>query len=227
MASINVIEWIEKYAEHIGNYVLEIGAKKYKEHAYLGLREFHAGKFPGSQLIGCDLSSGEGVDVVMDITATLAEVKSALGEKTFDSVFCISVLEHIPDVFSACKNISALLNPGGSLFISVPFVFRYHGYPGDLWRFTPEAVTFLFPDIDFLAYQNSTVTTLEQDDEMSLKDCNIDKINRFLYRPRSREDKIARKQAKKAGQKVEGYSLAPAMINMLGFKRTKFISFKT
>jgi SAM-dependent methyltransferase len=185
----------------------------------LGLREFLPEKLPHSKLIGCDISAGEGVDVVLDITAPSQVVKSTLRNKTFDTVFCISVLEHIPDVFSACKNISTLLNPGGALFISVPFVFRYHGYPGDLWRFTPEAVTYLFPDIDFVDYQYSTITTLEQGDRMSLKGSNLEKMNRFVYRPRSREDKVARKEAKQGGETVEAYSLAPAMINMLGFKK--------
>jgi SAM-dependent methyltransferase len=219
MASINIIEWINKYAKHIGSDVLEVGAKKYKEHAYLGLREFLAKKRPRSRLVGCDISAGDEVDVVLDITAPLQDVKSTLPNETFDSVFCISVLEHIPEVASACRNISALLNPGGALFVSVPFVFRYHGYPGDLWRFTPEAVMYLFPDIDFLGNKYSTVTTLEQDDGMSLRDGNLEKMNRFLYRPRSRENKVARKEAKLAGDTVEAYSLAPAMINMLGFKK--------
>ncbi len=219
MASINVIDWIRKYTKHIGSDVLEVGAKRYKDHAYLGLREFFLEKLPHNKLIGCDISAGEGVDVVLDITAPSQVVKSTLRGKTFDTVFCISVLEHIPDVFSACKNISTLLNPGGALFISVPFVFRYHGYPGDLWRFTPEAVTYLFPDIDFVDYQYSTITTLEQGDRMSLKNSNLEKMNRFIYRPRSREDKVARKEAKQGGETVEAYSLAPAMINMLGFKK--------
>jgi len=219
MASINVIEWIQKYAKHIGSDVLEVGAKRYKKNTHLGLREFLAEKLPRSRLIGCDISAGEGVDVVLDITAPLQVVKSTLRNQTFDSVFCVSVLEHIPDVSTACKNIHALLNPGGALFVSVPFVFRYHGYPGDLWRFTPEAVTYLFPDIDFLDYKHSTVTTLEQADRMSLKNENLEKMNRHLYRPKSREDKVARKGAKQAGETVEAYSLAPAMINMFGFKK--------
>jgi SAM-dependent methyltransferase len=219
MASINVIEWIQKYTKHIGSDVFEVGAKRYKEHSDLGLREFLAEKLPRSKLVGCDLSLGAGVDVLLDITAPLQVVRSTLRNKTFDSVFCVSVLEHIPDLFSACKNMSAILKPAGALFVSVPFVFRYHGYPGDLWRFTPEAVAYLFPDIDFLDYKHSTVTTLEQDDRMSLKGSNLEKMNRYLYRPRSREAKVARKEAKQTGETFESYSLAPSMINMLGFKR--------
>jgi hypothetical protein len=219
MASVNVIEWIEENATHIGISALEVGSRRYKEHAYLGLREFLTEKIPTSTLIGCDISEGDGVDLVLDMAASNKMIRSAFDDKTFDTVFCISVLEHIPDVFNACKNISSLLSTGGAIFISVPFVFRYHGYPGDLWRFTPEAVMYLFPDIDFAGYQYSSISTLEQDDHMSLKNRNLEKINRFLFRPKSRKEKIARKQMKLNNEIVVAYSLAPAMINMLGFKR--------
>ncbi len=219
MASANVIEWIEENIQHVGVNALEVGSKRYKDHAYLGLREFLNEKLQKVNLLGCDISAGEGVDVVVDITASPQVVTSSLQNRTFDTVFCVSVLEHIPNVFGACRNISSILNTGGALFISVPFIFRYHGYPGDLWRFTPEAVTYLFSDIDFEDYKHSYVTTLEQGERMSLKNSNLEKMNRFLYRPKSREEKIARKEAKRAGAPVAPYSLAPAMINMLGFKR--------
>lgn len=219
MASVNVTEWIQKNIEHVGNSAIEVGSKRYKEHAYLDLRELLVEKKPTTSLIGCDLSPGNNVDVVLDLTAPLKTIQSVLPRKTFDTIFCISVLEHIPNVFKACENMNSLLNPGGSVFISVPFVFRYHGYPGDLWRFTPEAIKFLFPEVDFADYKYSSISTLDQDDQMSLKGSNIEKMNRFLFRPKSREEKIKRKQAKLAGKAVESYSLAPAMINMLGFKR--------
>lgn len=219
MASINVIDWIQKNAKFIGTGVLEVGAKRYKEHAHLNLREFLAEKKPAAKLIGCDISAGDEVDVVLDITAPYPVITEQLKHDVFDTVFCVSVLEHIPDVFGACKNISNLLSSGGALFVSVPFTFRYHGYPGDYWRFTPEAVTYLFPDIDFVEYRHCTVTTLEQDDRMSLKANGLEKMNRFLFRPKSLEDKVVRKQAKQAGEEVQAYSLAPAMINMLGFKK--------
>lgn len=219
MASVNVTEWIQKNIEHVGDSAIEVGSKRYKEHAYLDLREILVKKKPTTSLIGCDLSPGSNVDIVLDLTAPLQTIEAVLPRKKFDTIFCISVLEHIPNVFKACENISSLLNPGGSIFISVPFVFRYHGYPGDLWRFTPEAINFLFPEVDFADYRYSSISTLDQDDQMSLKGRNIEKMNRFLYRPKSREEKIRRKQAKLAGEVLESYSLAPAMINMLGFKR--------
>ena len=120
MASVNVIEWIHKYAKHIGSDVLEVGAKRYKDHAYLGLREFLAEKLPRSRLIGCDISAGDGVDVVLDMTAPSQVVKSALNNKTFDAVFCVSVLEHIPDDFRALTELFRVLKPRGWAILQVP-----------------------------------------------------------------------------------------------------------
>lgn len=219
MASVNTINWIKKNIKYVGQITLEVGSKRYKEHSFLFLREILTEQLPELTMIGSDISAGDNVDLVLDITAPLHVVQSSVDNRIFDSIFCISVLEHIPNIFNACRNISYLLKPGGALFISVPFVFRYHGYPGDFWRFTPEAINYLFPDINFADYQHSFVSTLEQDDTMSLKNNNIEKINRFLFRPKSREEKLIRKEAKHAGSVVEPYYLAPAMINMLGFKR--------
>ena len=220
MASVNGLEWIDNYLHRVGSRVLEVGSKKYKDHAFLDLKNHLREKSEAVSVIGCDLSAGENVDVVVDLTAPRDEVLQAFGGKAaFDTVFCISVLEHVPNVFAAAKNIHELLRPGGSLFLSVPFVFRYHGYPGDLWRFTPEAVLHLFPDIDFKDMKYSTVTTMEPGDSMSLSENRVEKLNRFLYRPKDADDKVERKRAKAAGEPVTAYSLAPAMINMLGFRK--------
>ena len=54
---------------------------------------------------------------------------------------------------------------------------------------------------------------------MMLGGKSIEKLNRFLFRPKSREDKLERKRLKKEGEFVPAYTLAPAMINMLGFKK--------
>lgn len=218
MASINTLEWIRKHIAAVGHDALEIGSKKYKDHAFLDLKGF-LGEHKGIQLLGCDLASGENVDVVVDLTASREDVGRAFGGRKFDTIFCVSVLEHVPNVFAAAQNIQALMLPGAALFLSVPFVFRYHGYPGDLWRFTPEAVQYLFPELDFRDLKHSTISTLEEGDWMSLAGDNVQKMNRFLFRPKDREARIERKQAKAAGEPVEAYSLAPSMINMLGFRK--------
>lgn len=219
MASENVAEWIANNIGHAGDEILELGSKRYKDHAYLNLRDLLSSAGKKAKLTGCDIAEGENVDVVLDLTASFDEIYSALGGRSFDTIFCISLLEHIPDVFGASRNVERLLRTGGAIYISVPFVFRYHGYPGDLWRFTPEAICFLFPSVDFRGYKYSCVSTLEERDTLSLSKRNMEKMNRFLFRPKSREEKLDRKRIKLEGGVVPAYSLAPAMINMIGFKK--------
>lgn len=216
---MNVIEWIAEHADKIGTHALEIGSKKYKEHAFLDLKRTLSERGCETEILGCDISAGENVDIVVDLTSSEEDIHKKFDGKFFETAFCISVLEHIPDVFSAARNIEKLLVPGGTLFVSVPFVFRYHGYPGDLWRFTPEAIVHLFPGIDFCELAYSNISTMEPGDIMSLAGPKVQQMNRFVFRPKSREDKIERKRAKAAGEIVPAYSLAPSMINMLGFRK--------
>ena len=53
---------------------------------------------------------------------------------------------------------------------------------------------------------------------MPLSAGRMDKLNRFIFRPKERDFKLNRKQDKSMGKDVKEYMLAPTMINMLGFK---------
>lgn len=221
MASENVYSWIEANNKYVKGNVLEIGSRRYSDHSFLDLRTLAASQPKLKSFLGTDLIDGDNVDVVTDLTLPFSRLGKSFKAQMFNTVFCISVLEHIPDVFTACKNISQLIKPGGALFLSVPFVFRFHGYPSDYWRFTPEAIKILFPDIDFRDGRYSQVSSLEPGDTMSLSKDRFEKLNRFLYRPKSRDNRIGRKQAKLEDDfsNIEPYSLAPSMINMLGFRK--------
>ena len=163
MASTNIDDWIIDNSEYIGKRALEIGSKKHKDDTDLKLDNLLKEYSPDTKLVGCDFEKGDGVDVVIDITAPISEIRSALGVEAFNTIFCISVLEHIPDIFKAAENITELLRPRGSLFISVPFIHRYHGYPADYWRFTPQSLLYLFPNIDFRHFKCSNITTFEKE----------------------------------------------------------------
>jgi SAM-dependent methyltransferase len=60
--------------------------------------------------------------------------------ESFDLVFHTEVLEHVenPDVFM--RNCWAALKPGGRMFFSVPFSYRYHYIPYDYYRYTPPSL---------------------------------------------------------------------------------------
>jgi SAM-dependent methyltransferase len=95
-----------------------------------------------ANVVGVDAIAGDGVDVCLDLEGDV----SALGK--FDHIECISVLEHSRRPWAMAKNLVKLLRTDGTLHISVPFVWRYHGYPHDYWRFTMQGVEELFaPDI--------------------------------------------------------------------------------
>jgi SAM-dependent methyltransferase len=61
-------------------------------------------------------------------------------DESFDVVFHTEVLEHVenPDVFM--RNCWRALRPGGRMFFSVPFSYRYHYIPYDYYRYTPSSL---------------------------------------------------------------------------------------
>lgn len=222
MTSVNIPEWIFKNRKFVGQDILEVGSRHYADGAVSDLRELIVRSRGTSKeeprIVGCDLAPGENVDVVADLTDSMELIAEAFNYRMFDTIFCLSVLEHVPDCVSMARNLSTLLKPGGVIFVSVPFVFRLHEYPVDMWRFTPDAVKFIFPTIDFRELKYSNISTLEDGDVMPLSAGRMDKLNRFIFRPKERDFKLNRKQDKSMGKDVKEYMLAPTMINMLGFK---------
>lgn len=93
---------------------------------------------------GWDALPGDGVDRVIDM-----EKEMPAGEQ-FAHVECVSVLEHTRRPWLLARNIEQLLCVGGTLYLTVPFVWRVHSYPDDFWRFTAAGVRALFSCIDWV-----------------------------------------------------------------------------
>lgn len=105
--------------------------------------------------VGLDMESGDGVDVVHNLELP---APNSLGK--FRHVDCISVLEHSKQPWLVAQNIEKVMKSGATLFISVPFIWRFHGYPNDYFRFTAEGVKTLFKNIawDALMYGSTTLS---------------------------------------------------------------------
>ena len=116
---------------------LIVGSKVY------GGKEDRRKRYPDA--VGVDMLPGDGVDVVVDLEEPLPEIG------TFRHIECMSVLEHSRRPWLMAANLERLLEPGGTIFVSVPFVWRIHAYPSDFWRMTPEAVRSIFPNIEWEA----------------------------------------------------------------------------
>ncbi len=143
MGDLNQYDFINRHRDLFSGPFLEIGARRYVD--LPDLRTL----FPGEEWLGTDLSPGDGVDIVVDLTLPFGEVDAALGHRRFKTVFCLSVLEHCAQPFAMARNVTRLLDRTGLIHLSVPFAWKYHGFPSDYWRFTPEGVAKLFPDIAF------------------------------------------------------------------------------
>lgn len=64
----------------------------------------------------------------------------------YDVILCLSVLEHVPEFWTAIPRLRAALRPEGRLVLSVPMVFPYHDEPEDFFRFTAYGVQSLLRD---------------------------------------------------------------------------------
>lgn len=69
-------------------------------------------------------------------------------DESFDFIFSLDVFEHISKPWLAGQEITRLLRPGGVTFHSTLFSWRYHPCPGDYFRYTPEGLQMLFPDLE-------------------------------------------------------------------------------
>lgn len=76
-----------------------------------------------------------------DIIADIHNLPFADSSK--EAIICMAVLEHVENPLLAMKELYRVLQPGGKLFIYVPFLFYYHaerGYYKDYWRFTKDTL---------------------------------------------------------------------------------------
>jgi len=142
MGSPNDLIYIKTVCPTFAGSVLEIGARENST----GFRG-HFAPTKGqpriaTEYVGTDIEPGIDVDVVCDLTAP----KNPLPKNHFDLVICCSVMEHVPNPWVMAEKISELVKPGGKLYIAVPWVWKYHGYPKDYYRFTHSAIEYLYPN---------------------------------------------------------------------------------
>jgi len=70
-------------------------------------------------------------------------------DRTFDSIFCTQVLEHVPEPERAIHEFYRCLKPGGILVMSVPHLAYLHNEPHDYFRFTRHGLRFLLERAGF------------------------------------------------------------------------------
>jgi len=99
--------------------------------------------FPNMKYIGADMSSGLGVDVVLNLH------NIDLPSESVGTVISCDTFEHVEYPRKALSELYRILKPGGILIISSVMLYNIHAAPNDYWRFTPEGFKSLLSEFDF------------------------------------------------------------------------------
>ncbi len=206
MGDVNQYRWVEQHCGRVRGPVLEIGSRHYADSVSNDFRTL----CQGHDYIGVDMSAGRNVDLVVDFTQDFHRVDEQLSGSRFGTILCMSVMEHVSNIIPFANNLTAITAPGGMLFLSVPFVWRFHGYPSDYWRFSPEGVKQLFPQFAFDDAAGMVSSNVPGDVAPFSSDVNafaVQKQSHLLLRRLG------------VGPKAS-YLLKPTMISMLGQRRS-------
>jgi len=84
-----------------------------------------------AEIVNIDIDPLRQPDIVVDVCA-MDNFKDAF----FDVVIMVEVLEHVHSPADAISEICRVLRRGGTLLLTVPFIFEIHDQPNDYYRFT-------------------------------------------------------------------------------------------
>ncbi len=65
-------------------------------------------------------------------------------------------MEHVEKPWLFADNLASVIRPNGKLYISVPWVWRYHAYPDDYFRFSWRGIMALYPQFEWMHLYYST-----------------------------------------------------------------------
>jgi hypothetical protein len=116
-----------------GDRVLEVGSRARSGNTYRHLVH------PDVEYIGMDIAAGPNVDVVGD-----AHHLSRHVDGPFDTVFSISVWEHLVMPWMVSLEMNKVMKLGGLAYIQSHAAYPLHEQPWDFWRFSKQAWRGLF-----------------------------------------------------------------------------------
>ena len=192
MGDQNQLLYLQRFAPEVDGAVLEIGSKDYGSTVPFRQHIKHR------EYVGLDMAYGPGVDVVGDLSQDLCGLK----EQHYSLIICCSVLEHVEKPWLMARNISRLTSPGGRVYMSVPWVWRYHAYPDDYFRFSWRGIETLF---DELSWEHRYYSTTVIGEFVEISDAMKDGDNRMAI-------------LADAGPQQKRKYLPYLMVNMLGRK---------
>lgn len=191
MGDLNQLTYLKRLLPSVSGPIIEIGSKDYGNTS--SFRDFYA----GCEYVGIDMEPGKNVDLVVDLTKGTGELRTS----HFALGVCCSVLEHVRRPWLLAEHLTSVIRAGGALYMSVPWVWRYHPYPDDYFRFSWRGIMELFPSFQWTNVCYSTNVPNEFFDIVADNPGIDDSMATFAETP--------------AGKRKY---LPYLMVNMLGFK---------
>ncbi len=105
-----------------------------------------------AKTINLDIGNFKGVDVVAD------GKHLPFKDNSFDLILLESVLEHIDAPEVVLAESARVLKKGGSIFVSIPFVFVFHGSPDDFGRLTKQGLKRRFEQVGLKVSEEGIVS---------------------------------------------------------------------
>lgn len=192
MGDQNQLLYLQRFVPEVDGAILEIGSKDYGSTVPFRKHIKHR------EYVGLDMADGAGVDVVGDLSKDMC----GFSESQFALIICCSVLEHVEKPWLMAQNISRLTAPAGRVYMSVPWVWRYHAYPDDYFRFSWRGIETLF---DNLTWEHRLYSTTVIGEFVEISETVKDGDNRMAV-----VAEVAPEQQRKY--------LPYLMVNMLGRK---------
>jgi SAM-dependent methyltransferase len=99
----------------------------------------------GPWLAGLGISEVTSYDIASSLPgAVIGPLESTpFEDRSFDTVLCNAVLEHVEHVDRVVAELVRVLRPGGHAVIAIPFLQPFHPCPGDYRRYTKEGLVAL------------------------------------------------------------------------------------
>lgn len=88
-------------------------------------------------------------DLITDLNYPIEQIES----ESFNTVFSISVLEHLSNPENLISESYRILKPGGHILLQIPFQWRVHEIPFDFQRYTNFGLELLFKNNKFKQVQ--------------------------------------------------------------------------
>lgn len=133
-------------ADVCGKHVLEVGSMDVNGSPRSVILPLKPARY-----LGVDVSPGNGVDLVCDAS----QLTEKVGREKFDLVLSTEMVEHVRDWRGVFLELKRAVAPGGLLAVTTRSPgFKYHAYPNDHWRYTPDHMRSIFSDMDIIALES-------------------------------------------------------------------------